>query len=1143
MHLSAATRSQTLSLTVRNRPLSDVFQQIKDQTDLVVVYNELFVNPETRVSISVQRAPLTKTLEALLDPLALTYHITENTIVITAPQRENRNAPVAKLPRTQQRTIAGRITDEQGNPLEGVTVAVKGTAAAAMSDRAGNYRISVPDDGGQLLFTALGFESIERAIGPSPTIDVSMKTTVSDLDEVVVIGYGTAYRRDLTGAVSSINAEKLKDMPVTSIAEALTGRIAGMQVTKAEGAPDATINIRVRGGGSVTQDNSPLFLVDGFPVDNIDDISPMDIQKIDILKDASSTAIYGARGANGVILVTTKSGAEGKGKIGYTNYLGFKNVTKKFDLLDPYEFVLWAYESHVSKGTPQGKYGDFRDFDLYRETAGRDWQEEVLGRTGSNMSHNLSFSGGTNATKFNISVTRNDQNEVMVGSGFSRTNVAINISQKINDWLTIDVKPRLADTHFKGAGTNGGQFRLTSIVQYRPVNGLVDIVDQSEIENLDELDPSSEYAFNPVDMINDDYRRSRNQLYNFSGAANVKLSKNLSYNFSYGSQYEKRANDRFYGLNTYNTYRTGRPAASVSAVDMTSYRVANTVTYSRSDLIAKDRFSFMAGQELNSLQLKTLTNTLDLFPRDIDPVSALGMIQLAEIQNSSALINTPVRVSSFFGRVSYDLLSRYNLTGTVRADGSSKFAPGNQWGYFPSMGFGWNISEEPFFATPQWLSYLKMRVSVGAAGNNRITDNAWQKSFSVQTGSIYMGGDQTIKTPFLRASNILSNEDLTWETTISRNLGLDFQLFKAKVSGNIDIYKNSTRDLLIRAILPTSSGYQYQWQNIGETSNRGIELSLDANIVNTRDFTLSASFNIGFNRNRIERLGEAKSWLESSSVLTPGAGGIAFVDDYFIAEGGEVGQMYGFVTDGMYTFDDFTYDEATTTYTLKEGIADNRALIGALWFGPGTMKLKDFTGDNIVDEHDKVVIGRSNPKHTGGFVINAKYKGVDFSSAFNWVYGNDIYNANNVWFTSLNGGYRYRNLLSTMNSANRFLTIDPATGNNVTDPAALAELNRDATAWSPYYTTPRLNTSIVEDGSFLRLNTLTIGYTFPKAVMNKIRVNQLRIYATGYNLWTWTNYSGYDPEVSTRANPLTPGMDWQAYPRNRSFNFGMNIEF
>jgi TonB-linked SusC/RagA family outer membrane protein len=494
------------------------------------------------------------------------------------------------------------------------------------------------------------------------------------------------------------------------------------------------------------------------------------------------------------------------------------------------------------------------------------------------------------------------------------------------------------------------------------------------------------------------------------------------------------------------------------------------------------------------------------------------------------------------------------LQATFRADGSSKFAPGNQWGYFPSVSGAWRISDEPFMKTTQNLiSNLKLRLSYGVAGNNRIGNDLWKKTFSVGGDNVlYMEGNETTPTTYLVPGGMLSNPLLRWETTITRNGGIDFGFFKDRLSGSLELYHNTTKDLLIQATIPSSSGYTAQMQNIGQTSNRGLEISFNAAIVQTEDFLLSANFNIGFNKNRIDKLGETKRWEQSSNW----GGSDGPQGDYLIEEGGQIGLMYGYVTDGMYTFDDFTYDPGTG-YVLKEGIANNRSVLNPRVFRPGILKFvnqnpdKPDDPDTEINESyqvdavdDRVVIGNANPKHTGGFGLNVQYKAIDFSAFFNWVYGNNIYNANKLAYTALMGGRNYRNLLDMANSENRFTYLNPETGLLVTDPDELQAMNQNATFWSPAHSLVAFHSWAVEDGSFLRLNNLTIGYSLPPSWLSKIKVEQFRLYVTGYNLWLWTKYTGYDPEVDTRrTTPLTPGVDYNAYPRSRSFNVGLNLTF
>ncbi|MDD4190627.1 MAG: SusC/RagA family TonB-linked outer membrane protein, partial [Mangrovibacterium sp.] len=901
---------------------------------------------------------------------------------------------------------------------------------------------------------------------------------------------------------------------------------------------DAEIKIRVRGGGSITQDNSPLYLVDGFPVDNINDIAPTDIESIDILKDASSTAIYGARGANGVILITTKGGFEGKGKVTYNTYYGVKEITKTLDVLDPYEYVYWQYELQNNRpDVLESYFGDFQDYGLYKQMEGTDWQGKIFGRTGTSMYHNLSVSGGTKTAKYNISLTRNDEKEIMIGSGYSRTNLSAKFFQKVNNWLTLDLNVRLSDYRLKGAGTTNNT-RLSHAIQFRPVDGLSEFIDTS-LENGDEYEPSSTFVLNPLKQTIDDYRRRNRLSYSFNGTAAIRLSDNLNYSFEYGYGSGENTDKRFYGINTSNVIKYGyQPIASIEKADSKSYRLANVLNYTKKDFLPGNTITIMVGQELNYSKSEELSTLARYFPKYIDASTALSMMNLGLAEPITTVDNPAIKLSSFFGRINYNYKGKYLASATFRADGSSKFAPGNQWGYFPSGALAWRISDENFLSgTKQWLNDLKLRVSYGESGNNRISDNAWQKIFSVDSGILFMEGNETTPTAFFTLNTILSNPKLKWETTITRNAGLDFSLNKGRLSGSVELYKNSTEDLLISATIPSNTGYTKQWQNIGQTSNRGLEITLNGIICKRKNFRMSFSFNIGFNKNRIDKLGDIKSWEQTSGWNSLVSG------DYLIKEHGQIGLIYGYETEGMYSFDDFDY--ANGSYTLKEGVSNNKSLIETRWFWPGALKLKDQNGDLSVDAaNDKVVIGNTNPKNTGGFNLTAQYRGFDCSAFFNWVYGNDIYNANKLYYTTFASGRYYKNILNIMNSDNRFTYINKTTGELVSDPAELAEMNKNATMWAASMVRTPLHSWVIEDGSFLRLNNVTLGYSLPEKILSKLKINSLRVYATAYNLWTWTKYTGYDPEVDTRrSTPLTPGVDWCAYPRSRSFNLGLNVEF
>lgn len=613
-----------------------------------------------------------------------------------------------------------------------------------------------------------------------------------------------------------------------------------------------------------------------------------------MLKDASSTAIYGARGANGVVIITTNEGFEGKPKVSYNMYYGFKEITSYYDVLDPYDYVFWQFELQHTSSSFERYYGKFEDMHLYKDVEPTNWQEDIFGRTGTSLYNNLSVSGGSKTVKYSVSLTRNDEKEVMIGSGYNRTNLNIKTNFKINNWLNLDLNTRMSDHNLKGAGTSSNG-RLAHIVQFRPVNGLSDYVDPNLAEG--DFEAWTQFILNPLKQTNDDYRRQNTQAFNFNGAVNIQLFKDLAYRFEGGIQFNKRKNQRFYGINTSNVINFGKqPIAEKQHDDGYSYRIANLLTYSKKDFLPGNNLTVVLGQEINYSKSEMIRSTAKYFPKDIKPKSALSMMNLGTADPIVTSDGTPVTLASFFGRINYDYKSKYLVSATLRADGSSKFAPGNRWGYFPSAGIAWRISDENFMEeTKCWISDLKLRLSYGQSGNNRIASDSWKKTFSVATGKLFLDGNETSRTPYLSPNVVFANPDLKWETTTTRNLGLDFSLFNQRLSGSVEVYKNTTSDLLISATIPANTGYERQLQNIGETSNKGVEFTLNWTAIQNKDFRLAASFNIGFNKNKIEKLGKTKSWEQSSNW----AGADGPTGDYYIYEGGEIGLMYGYQTDGM----------------------------------------------------------------------------------------------------------------------------------------------------------------------------------------------------------------------------------------------------
>ncbi len=1040
----------------------------------------------------------------------------------------------------QNKTITGTVTDSKGEEIIGASVLIKGTTTGTVTDIDGNFTLSAPATAQNLVVSYVGMKSKEVAITGS-VMKIVLEENQTDLDEVVVIGYGTQKKRDLTGSVSSVGAKELKDIPITNAAEAMTGKLAGVQVTTVEGSPDADVKIRVRGGGSINGDSSPLYIVDGFPVNSINDIPPSDIQSIDVLKDASSTAIYGSRGANGVIIITTKAPKEGRLSISYDGLYGWKELANKLDVLSPYEFAKWQYEQAVLQGKVDDQYvayfGVYDDMDIYKNIAGTDWQDECFGRTGSTFSHNISLTGGSEKSSFNINYNRVDDKAIMMESSYSRDNLNIKYNAKPIERVKLNVSARYSNIQVYGSGANeineksSADSRLKNTVIYSPVA----LKDLSSIDSDDEEVLGNLYP--PTVAISDNYRFKQTKSYYFNGGITLEIMKGLSVRSELGLDNINQSDDKYYGSSTYyvrnqSTIRN-KPAAISIYKSSERFRNTNTVNYEKKFGKAHS-LSAMLGNEIMTTQSYTINNTVEGLPSALSPEDALKFTASQEYASVSKTYNTQDNMLSFFGRVNYDYKSKYLFSATFREDGSSIFAPGNQWGFFPSAAVAWRINDEDFMeSTSNWLSSLKLRFSYGTAGNNKISPDQWRLVYEPKSTS-YLNNAKSYWTD----GDHLYNPDLKWETTITRNIGLDFGFFKQRISGSIELYYNDVNDLLIDFPIQ-GTGYAFQWRNAGATSNRGVEGSVNFVILEKKDYGLNFGFNIGFNKNRVESLGGLESIIANSGWNS------SIADDYRVFVGQSLGLMYGYVSDGYYTVDDFDWNGSK--WVAKPGVVDNSGITGSSW-GPGALKLKDLDGkvnENGVYEittDDRTIIGNATPKFTGGFNLSGKYKNFDMNASFSFVYGNDIYNANKIEFTSNNANEKYRNMTTEMASVNRWTHID-ASGNRVTDANQLAALNANANIWSPLNKFI-LHSWAVEDGSFLRMNNITVGYSMPRALVKKVSLQQVRFFFTGNNLLLFTNYTGFDPEVdSRRKTPLTPGVDYSAYPRSKSYNFGVNVTF
>ncbi|RXK87268.1 SusC/RagA family TonB-linked outer membrane protein [Filimonas effusa] len=1044
----------------------------------------------------------------------------------------------------QSRSIKGKVTDENGAPLSGVSIVLKETKAGVQTDEKGVFNLKTGKTGDvTLVISYTGYKVMNVTTDGKTDVNVKLERDQNDLDNVVVIGYGTSKRKDLTGAIASMSSKELMKVPVANASEALTGRLAGVQVTATEGSPDAELKIRVRGGGSITGDNSPLLIVDGFPVTSIADIAPADIESMDVLKDASSTAIYGSRGANGVIIITTKSGKSGKFTVNYNVYGGYRKLAKKLDVLSPYDYAKWQYERALLDNKLSDQYtkylGNWQDIDLYKEVTPNDWQDQVFGRIGNTFNQNLSMNGGTEKLRYTVSYTHIKDKAIMQMSGFQRDNVNLKLNNRPNNKISIDLAVRYSTTKVDGGGTNeqnekssaDSRLKYAMIYPTFPVGGLTD---------ADELDDAFN-MYHPLVALSDNDRTQRRANINLNGAVSWKITPELQIRTEVGLDDIRTQDDRFYGTTTYyvrnvpTALNQGLPAIELVKSQRQSIRNTNTVSYDFKNILkSKHHLNVLGGQEYIATKQEALTTSVHGFPKTFTFDNALKLSAQGKANSVQNYLYPDDRLFSFFGRANYDFDSKYLVGVTFRADGSSKFSDGHKWGYFPSVAAAWRISSEKFFEkASDWVDDLKLRVSYGTAGNNNIPSGQMVQTFDVNT-TTWVNGYNSYWAP----SKTMANPDLKWETTVTRNVGLDFTLKGKKLNGTIDFYQNNTKDLLI--LFPISGvGYDNQYRNMGETRNRGLELTLNWSAIDKKNFGLNFSGNIGFNKNKILSLGQMQNFGAESGWASTEVG-----TDYWISTGGSVGQMYGYKLDGTgrYEVSDFTgYNSTTGKWILKDGVADASAIVGTV--RPGTMKLMNMTkDDNIINTSDKTIIGNANPTHTGGFTINTRVYNFDLSAMFNWSYGNKIYNANKIEYTSTSKYYG-RNMITTMAEGSRWTNL-LSDGTLSNDPAQLEQMNANTTLWSPYMSRYVFTDWAVEDGSFLRLGTLTVGYNLPAALIRKVKIQNCRFYMTGYNIFCITNYTGFDPEVSTRRKTaLTPGVDYSAYPRSRMVVFGLNLSF
>ncbi|MFD1631124.1 TonB-dependent receptor [Pseudopedobacter beijingensis] len=1114
MQTSFAANAQKISISERNTSIGQIFKKINQNFGYEFVYTEEMLKESKLVTISIKDASIEEVLEKCFEGQPLSYRITENTIIVQrkSATMQPQLQPIKKI------KITGKILDEQNIPLPGAIVRIKGTGTRVMADKDGRYTIET-ESGSKLMFSYLGFEEKEVSIAGKTVIDVILKEQISKLEEVYVIGYGTVKKEDATGAVGQVDVEAVEKAPVYSVEQALAGRVAGLSVSASQGQPgEEGTNIQIRGVGSITQDTSPLYVIDGFATENFNlgSLNPEDIESINVLKDASSTAIYGSRGANGVIVIETKKGKEGKPILAYSGSMGIQSVVKKIDLMTPYDFVKVEFERDpVSAESAYIRGG--KTIEDYKDIQGVNWQNQFF-QTGKTNIHNISLRGGNKDTKYALSGSVYGTDAVALNTGLKRQQGRLSIDQVVNRKIKAGLNVNY--THVQSFGQitsriNDGYASsalMFSVWGYRPVSRafLEEDFDVSSFEEDlfdDEVISSTDYRINPIQSAKNTYRNRDNNSLLSNAFFTYNLFKDVVFKATGSINLNTVQLGQFYNSGTWqgspqNLRNSYGQWGSMAYSKQFTWSNENTITYIKK--YRQSKMTLLGGMTLQKALNEGNSYTAIKVPNESLGITGLGKGTPLSV-NSYGSYNT---LNSYFVRGDFNYNSKYMITGTFRADGSSKF-PENKWGFFPSGAFAWRMSEEEFIKNLNVVSDAKLRISYGVTGNNRVGDFSALSPISVANSVSYSFGNDT---PIPVAVPGIGNLGLKWETTAQFNIGYDLSVFKNRLELIVDYYDKRTNNLLLNANMPASSGYTQAYKNVGKLSNKGMEFTLNTKNIMKKDFKWTSNFNISFNKNTVLELADGQDKL-LSRIAPRWQSGYADAILYSAAIGQSIGNFAGFIFDGLYQLEDFE-PGSNGTYILKNSVPSYGAGVK-----PGYIKYKDLNHDGEITTADQTIIGRGLPIHVGGFSNNFQYKNFSLNLFFQWSYGNDIYNANQLVFES--------NPQIMLNQYASFANRWSPTNTNTTIPVV-------GGVPQGYYSTRELS-----DGSYLRFKTVFFAYEIPKKFSRRYGFSNISLTASAQNLFTITNYSGVDPEVSTYNSILTPGFDYSAYPTAKTIVFGL----
>lgn len=993
--------------------------------------------------------------------------------------------------------VKGNVMDENSEPLEGVNVVIKGNPKGAITNSAGDFSIEAKA-GDVLVFSFIGFITKEIKIGKeSGSLKVSLERNQQTMDQVVVVGYGEVKRRDLTGSVSTVKSSDIVKSTEMSLNSALQGRAAGVQVTSSDGAPGADVSILVRAGSSISASNEPLYVIDGFPQlgGSNNNINPNDVESIEILKDASATAIYGSRGANGVIIITTKSGKAGKFSVGYSGYYSIQALGLKRDLINSLQY---AEIGHELRSSPRGSGVNdtaFYNWPTYKDSISTDWQDKVF-RKAPMQNHDISFTGGTENLKVAGSMGYTGQDGIAIGTNFKRYTGRLSTVAKVSKRVSNRTIISLSHTDQSGGSLSGGGGLTYSVVKaspFRPAG--VDLNNYLQIlggpGGTNGRDPIVDLTLNQIKVVND--RAS------FNSSFDITIMEDLVLRLAGGVNYTTYTGSSFYPVESSNGALVNGSGGEYGGTYIGLLN-ENTLNYKRD--LGNHSLNFLAG-----FTMQTAINTTHSYGAQDFPIQSMGYNNLGV----GARYGPPQTnksnsgIESYLGRINYNYLDRYLITGSIRADGSSKFQK-QKWGYFPSAAVAWKVEQENFMKHVPSVSTLKFRLSWGQTGNESVSPYSSYTTY----GAFYPGYpvvmDDQIAVGF--GPTQLGTTDLRWETTIQTNAGIDLGFLNDRIVITADIYKKQSKDLLLKAPMSQYSGFTTVLRNIGDIEVKGFEFNLNTINIQSGKFSWRTNFNVASNVSKVIKLNDGQTEFYIGKADRVG-------DAYIVKVGEPLGSMFGYVYDGIFN----TQEEVAA--------APNHVSMPAIL---GTRSYKDISGpkglpDGIIDTWDRTVIGHGNPKAFGGFNNEFKYGSFELSALFTYSYGNDILNAQKTLFdmpSAYQGGL--------VSSLNHWTSETPQTNMSRWD----NNYNNEYSFGTSY---------LVEDGSYLRLKNVVFGYNLPVTRLKKSPVKNLRIYISAQNLLTFTHYTGYDPEVNSIGSIITAGSDVGGYPRNKIYTLGVNVDF